>query len=82
MIESNLKYGLCYNAMANCKRKNAGVANAGERGGNMQFQGNGFFKLCNTTIHCFLQRNGCILQPSFFTNNSIIILPLYRQCLA
>ena len=32
MIERNLKYGLCYNVIANCKRKNDGVANAAERG--------------------------------------------------
>ena len=32
MIERNLKYGLCYNAMANCKRKNDGITNAAERG--------------------------------------------------
>ena len=32
MIERNLKYGLYYNAIANCKRKNDGVVNAAERG--------------------------------------------------
>ena len=32
MIERNLKYGLYYNAIANCKRKNDGVTNAAERG--------------------------------------------------
>jgi len=32
MIERNLKYGLDYNAIANCKRKNDDVVNAAKRG--------------------------------------------------
>ena len=31
MIERNLKYGLFYNAIKNCKRKNDGITNAAER---------------------------------------------------